>query len=75
LPCHGHAHLACKMCTYDGNDSLGEHGEDWDAWDWHRYADGIGCPIKSPRAQTTSVRVSDDDMEGSMRTSLDDEGT
>jgi hypothetical protein len=55
--------------TVDRNDSLGEHGEDWNTWSRKRHVDGAGCFIeKAQSTRLTSVRVSDDDAEGNMRT-------
>jgi hypothetical protein len=53
----------------DRNDSLGEDSENWDTWGWQRHVDGAGCFIeKSQSTRPTSVKVSDDNTEGSMRT-------
>lgn len=55
--------------TDDRDDSLGEHGKDWDTWGWQRHVDGAGCFIeKAQSTRPTSVKVSDDNTEGSMRT-------
>jgi hypothetical protein len=55
--------------TDDRNDSLGEHGKDWHTWRWQRHVDGAGCFIeKAQSTRPTSVKVSDDNTEGSMRT-------
>jgi hypothetical protein len=50
----------------DGDDSLGEHGENWDTWSpsWSRkrHIDGAGCFIeKAQSTRLTSVRVSGND--------------
>ncbi len=53
--------------TEHRNDSLGKHGEYWDTWGWQRHVDGAGCFIeKAQSTRLTSVRVSDDDTEGSI---------
>jgi hypothetical protein len=54
--------------TEDRNDSLGEDGEDRDTWRWQRYVNGAGGFIKKAQStRPTSVKVSDDNTEGSMR--------
>jgi hypothetical protein len=56
--------------TDDQNDSLSEHGKDWDTWCWQRHVDGAGCFIeKSQSTRPTSMKVSDDNTEGVMRAS------
>ena len=46
---------------------IGEHSEDWDAWDWQRYVDGAEIET-AQSTRPTSARVSDDNTEGGRRT-------
>ena len=45
---------------------IGEHIEDWDAWDWQRYVDGAEIET-AQSTRPASAKVSDDNTEGGMR--------
>jgi hypothetical protein len=54
--------------TDNRNDSLSEHGKDWDTGGWQRHVDGAGCFIeKSQSTRPTSMNISDDNTEGIVR--------